>query len=64
MEDHFKDLIKGPLPKVIDLIHSVNLVLLNSHPATQFPRPHAPNSIEVGGVHLRTFEDKVHPVSL
>jgi hypothetical protein len=63
LKEHFSGIIKEPLPKVIDLIHAVDLVLLNTHPAIQLPRAQAPNSIEVGGMHLRTQDDQIHPVS-
>lgn len=62
-KEHFKDLIEQPMPRVIDMIHNVNLVLVNSHPLLEFPRAHMPNSIEVGGLHLKTEEKDVHPVS-
>jgi glucuronosyltransferase len=63
LKEHFSGIIKEPLPKVNDLVHAVDLVLLNTHPAIQFPRVHAPNSIECGGMHLRTQDDEIHPVS-
>jgi glucuronosyltransferase len=63
MKEHFKDLIPEPMPKLIDLVHDVDLVLLNSHPVTQYPRAHVPNSVEVGGIHLKTNEEQIHPVS-
>lgn len=62
-KEYFYGLIEEPMPKLIDLVHGVNLVLLNSHPLTQFPRAHVPNSVEVGGLHLRTLDDQVHPVN-
>lgn len=40
------------LPPLIDLIHNVSLVLVNSHPALQYPRPSTPNMIHVGGMHI------------
>lgn len=40
------------LPALIDIIHNVSLILINSHPAIQYPRPNAPNIIQIGGLHL------------
>lgn len=40
------------LPPLIDLIHNVSLVLLNSHASLQYPRPHTPNMLHIGGMHL------------
>lgn len=40
------------LPPLIDLIHNVSLILLNSHPSIQYPRPYVPNMIHVGGMHI------------
>ncbi|KFB44381.1 AGAP005163-PA-like protein [Anopheles sinensis] len=48
---------KGTLPPLLDLIHNVSLVLVNSHPVINFARPFVPNMIEIGGVHIREFED-------
>ena len=45
------------LPPLIDLIHNVSLVLLNSHPAIQYPRPHVPNMIQVGGMHINNTQN-------
>lgn len=41
-----------PLPPLIDLIHNVSLVLLNSHSSLQYPRPYTPNMLHIGGMHL------------
>lgn len=41
------------LPPLIDLIHNVSLVLVNSHPALQYPRPYTPNMLHIGGAHIR-----------
>uniref|UniRef100_A0AAG5D4S1 UDP-glycosyltransferases domain-containing protein n=1 Tax=Anopheles atroparvus TaxID=41427 RepID=A0AAG5D4S1_ANOAO len=48
---------KQPLPPLLDLIHNVSLVLVNSHPVINFARPFVPNMIEIGGAHIRQFED-------
>ncbi|XP_049545404.1 UDP-glycosyltransferase UGT5-like [Anopheles darlingi] len=45
------------LPPLLDLIHNVSLVMVNSHPVITFARPMVPNMLEIGGAHLRTFED-------
>lgn len=63
LKKHFRDVIKEKLPRVIDLVHNVNLVLHNSHPIMQPARAHAPNSVEVGGFQLKTEEEEIHPVS-
>lgn len=51
---YFSPLVKKgvELPPLIDLIHNVSLVLVNSHPALQYPRPSTPNMIQVGGMHI------------
>ncbi|XP_058457594.1 UDP-glycosyltransferase UGT5-like [Malaya genurostris] len=45
------------LPPLLDLIHNVSLVLVNSHPVINYPRPMVPSMIEIGGLHLRKFEE-------
>ncbi|XP_040157906.1 UDP-glycosyltransferase UGT5-like [Anopheles arabiensis] len=45
------------LPPLLDLIHNVSLVLINSHPVINFARPFVPNMIEIGGAHIRQLED-------
>lgn len=39
-------------PALADLRKNVSLVLLNNHVTMNFPRPYAPNMIEVGGIHI------------
>lgn len=62
-KEYFEGLITEPAPKLIDLVHNVNLVLSNSHPVTNFPQANVPNIVEVGGFHIRTVENQIHPVS-
>lgn len=63
LKKYFGDIIvKKKLPRVIDLVHDVNLVLHNSHPIMQPAQVHAPNSIEIGGFQLKTEDDEIHPV--
>uniref|UniRef100_A0A182QH93 Uncharacterized protein n=1 Tax=Anopheles farauti TaxID=69004 RepID=A0A182QH93_9DIPT len=45
------------LPPLLDLIHNVSLVLVNSHPVINFARPVVPNMIEIGGLHIRQLEN-------
>ncbi|XP_053686979.1 UDP-glycosyltransferase UGT5-like [Sabethes cyaneus] len=45
------------LPPLLDVIHNVSLVMVNSHPVINHPRPMVPSMIEVGGLHLRKFND-------
>uniref|UniRef100_A0A182P823 Uncharacterized protein n=1 Tax=Anopheles epiroticus TaxID=199890 RepID=A0A182P823_9DIPT len=45
------------LPPLLDLIHNVSLVMVNSHPVINFARPFVPNMIEIGGAHIRQLED-------
>lgn len=52
-----------PLPPLIDLIHNVSLILLNSHTAMQYPRPSSPNMLHVGGMHLNEKTTKNKPLS-
>jgi hypothetical protein len=56
-------MVLGTLPNLIDLVHNVNLVLLNSHPLMQPARALPPNAIEVGGLQVKAKLDEVHPVS-
>ncbi|XP_049298978.1 UDP-glycosyltransferase UGT5-like [Anopheles funestus] len=44
-------------PPLLDLIHNVSLVMVNSHPVINFARPLVPNMIEIGGAHIRQLED-------
>lgn len=48
---YFKPLLSKDeqLPDLIDLIHNVSLVLLNSHPVLQYPRAFVPNAVQIGG---------------
>ncbi|XP_050074332.1 UDP-glycosyltransferase UGT5-like [Anopheles maculipalpis] len=48
---------RGSLPPLLDLIHNVSLVMVNSHPVINFARPFVPNMIEIGGAHIRQLED-------
>lgn len=48
------------LPPLIDLIHNVSFVFLNTHSALEFARPLAPNAVEVGGLHIQK-ETKLSP---
>lgn len=51
---YFENLLpkREKLPDLINLIHNVSLVLINSHPALNYPRPYVPNMIQIGGVHV------------
>lgn len=60
--EYFKELIPEPMPRLIDMIQNVNLVLLNTHPLVEIPKAHVPNSIEVGGMHIRTIDEEIQPV--
>jgi hypothetical protein len=62
LKKHFNEMVLGKLPNMIDLIHNVNLVMLNSHPLLQTPRSLAPRAVEVGGMQLKPKLDEVHPV--
>ncbi|XP_062550768.1 UDP-glycosyltransferase UGT5-like [Armigeres subalbatus] len=48
---------KKNLPPLLDVIHNVSVVLVNSHPMINYPRPVVPSMIEVGGFHLKKFDD-------
>lgn len=48
---------KKNLPPLLDVIHNVSIVLVNSHPMINYPRPVVPSMIEVGGFHLKKFDD-------
>ncbi|XP_052873582.1 UDP-glycosyltransferase UGT5-like [Anopheles cruzii] len=49
--------LRPGMPPLLDLIHNVSLVMVNSHPVINFARPVVPNMIEIGGAHIRDFED-------
>jgi glucuronosyltransferase len=49
---YFADKIPN-LPPLIDLVHNVSLVLLNSNPVIQYPRSLMSNMVEVAGMHIR-----------
>ncbi|KAJ6647865.1 UDP-glycosyltransferase UGT5 [Pseudolycoriella hygida] len=42
------------LPPLINIIHNVSLVLVNTHPIFQYPRPIVPNMVQVGGLHINS----------
>jgi glucuronosyltransferase len=44
---------QADLPPLIDLVHNVSLVFVNSHNAINYPRAFVPNMIEVGGIHIK-----------
>ncbi|KXJ73599.1 hypothetical protein RP20_CCG015438 [Aedes albopictus] len=44
------------LPPLLDVIHNVSAVLVNSNPMINYPRPIVPTMVEVGGMHLRKFD--------
>lgn len=44
------------LPPLLDVIHNVSSVLVNSNPMINYPRPVVPTMVEVGGMHLRKFD--------
>ncbi|CAG9806766.1 unnamed protein product [Chironomus riparius] len=60
LKDNFNDLEDQKVPNILDLINNVNLVFINSHPLIQPSRVHPPNSIEVGGMQLRTQNKEIH----
>lgn len=47
---------KKNLPPLLDVIHNVSVVLVNSNPMINYPRPVVPSMIEVGGMHLKKFD--------
>lgn len=53
---HFTELLSSrneELPPLIDLIHNVSMVLVNSHSAVQYTKPYVPSIVEVGGIHIK-----------
>lgn len=42
-----------PLPSIEDLMHSVSVVLVNTHRALSPPRATMPGTISVGGAHIK-----------
>ncbi|KAG5671544.1 hypothetical protein PVAND_001737 [Polypedilum vanderplanki] len=61
LKKHFDEMVLGKLPNLIDLIHNVNLVFLNSHPLMQSAQILPPNCIEIGGIQVKAKLDEVHP---
>lgn len=51
---------QNELPQLIELIHNVSFVFLNTHSALEFARPLAPSLIEIGGLHIQS-ETKMSP---
>lgn len=51
----FSDLEKerGPLPDINDLQKSISVILVNSHPALNHPRPKMPGLVDISGIHIR-----------
>lgn len=39
-------------PPLLDLYSNISLVILNTHIATHYPRPHNPNVIEIAGIQI------------
>lgn len=53
LKEHFPD---KDMPSLDVLRRNVSLVLLNTHVTLGFPRPYAPNMIEVGGLNINRNE--------
>lgn len=49
----FAKLTPAPLPPLIDLIHNVSLVLVNSNNIFHGSRALVPNILEIGGIHVK-----------
>nr|QPA18399.1 UDP-gluconosyltransferase [Trialeurodes vaporariorum] len=45
------------LPPINSLMERVSLVLANSHFSNHYPRPYAPNVVEIGGFHIKTPDE-------
>lgn len=46
-------------PTLDEVKQNVSLILLNTHVTLGYPRPYAPNMIEVGGMHIRRSGEKL-----
>ena len=62
LKEHFAEILESNVPNVLDLIHEIDLAFINSHPLIQQARIYSPNSIEIGGIQLRTQDDEIHQV--
>lgn len=40
------------MPSVVDMVHSIPLVVTNAHPFVQYAQPSSPNIVDVGGIHI------------
>lgn len=47
-------------PPLKEMLKNISLFLINSHPCID-PRPYAPTTIEIGGIHIDPNEDTVVP---
>uniref|UniRef100_T1GRG5 Glucuronosyltransferase n=1 Tax=Megaselia scalaris TaxID=36166 RepID=T1GRG5_MEGSC len=52
-EKHFGSHIEGPLPSISDLEKNISLILVNSHRATDSPRPTISGLVDIGGAHIQ-----------
>lgn len=48
------------LPALTEMLKTISLYIINSHPCIN-PRPYAPTTIEVGGIHLISSDDEKLP---
>lgn len=52
-EKYFAKHIEGPVPLITDLEKKVSIVLVNSHIATDSPRPTISGLVNIGGAHIQ-----------
>ena len=52
LERIYRELIDPTLPSASEIVKNVSLILANSHISLDRPRPHMPDIIEVGGLHM------------
>nr|QPA18398.1 UDP-gluconosyltransferase [Trialeurodes vaporariorum] len=53
MREYFRYPGSETLPPITSLLTNISLVLVNSHSSLHYPRPYAPNMVEIGGFHIR-----------
>lgn len=62
----FSDLEKkrGFLPTTYELQKSISVILVNSHPVLNHPRPKMPGLIDVSGIHIRKPKPLSHDIQV
>nr|QPA18395.1 UDP-gluconosyltransferase [Trialeurodes vaporariorum] len=57
MRKHFTYPGAETLPPIRELIENLSIFFINSHFSINYPQPHSPNVIEIGGFHLKSAKN-------